>query len=76
MVPAFLRLTMLPGRQMRGPQLIISLARQGSAPPAWRIFHQEEGNIGAFVAGTRNNPDPLPVFAGDAVTGRAARARL
>jgi hypothetical protein len=44
----------------------ISQARQGTAPPGWRVFTKKRGAVGAFFRGTARDPGPLLVFTDNA----------
>jgi hypothetical protein len=50
---------------MLDPQAVLSQARQGQAPAAWRIFTRQRGRIRGFLRGTSDDPDPLLVITPD-----------
>jgi hypothetical protein len=58
---------MICGAAMRDPQEIISAARQGLAPPDWRVFTGKRSVIGGFFRGTSHDPDPLLVISSGGV---------
>jgi hypothetical protein len=47
---------------MRDPQEVISVARQGLAPPDWRVFTGKRSAVGGFLRGTSRDPEPLLVI--------------
>ncbi|MET9461088.1 hypothetical protein ABZY05_39605 [Streptomyces canus] len=47
---------------MTDPRTILWQARQGPAPPQWRVFTKRRGALSGFFRGTSNDPDPLLVI--------------
>src|SRR5215472_10210271 len=49
------------------PHAVLTQARHGGAPPAWRVFTKERGRVSGFLRGTSGDPDPLLVITPDGV---------
>ena len=56
-----------PRANVLDPQAVLSQAREGRAPPAWRVFTKKRGLVRGFVRGTSADPDPLLVITSDGV---------
>lgn len=55
------------GPDMLDPQAVLSQARQGSTPAAWRVFTKQRGRVRGFLRGTSTDPDPMLVITPDGV---------
>jgi hypothetical protein len=56
-----------PGANVLDPQAVLSQARAGDPPAAWRVFTTERGRVRGFLRGTSDDPDPLLVITPDGV---------